>query len=70
MLNRVFKYSLKLFTAIVPNYLKLTLNYLHVLTKYNPTYTQRYILKYDLLRFCPHQAWITKANFNHFLSLN
>ncbi|WP_258220716.1 hypothetical protein [Helicobacter pylori] len=43
MLNRVFKYSLKLFTAIVPNYLKLTLNYLHVLTKYNPTYTQRYI---------------------------
>ncbi|WP_181356718.1 hypothetical protein [Helicobacter pylori] len=36
MLNRVFKYSLKLFTAIVPNYLKLTLNYLHVLTEYDP----------------------------------
>ncbi|EJB46006.1 hypothetical protein HPHPA9_0149 [Helicobacter pylori Hp A-9] len=49
----------------MPNYLKLTLNYLHVFT-ITPTYTQRYILKYNLLRFCSHQAWITKANFNHF----
>ncbi|EJB57993.1 hypothetical protein HPHPH29_0196 [Helicobacter pylori Hp H-29] len=37
--------------AIVPNYLKLTLNYLHVLT-ITPTYTQRYILKrYIVLGF-------------------
>ncbi|GAA8642416.1 hypothetical protein HpDR72_29730 [Helicobacter pylori] len=38
----------------MPNYLKLTLNYLHVLTEYNPTYTQRYILKrYIVLGFVP-----------------
>ncbi|MUU42639.1 hypothetical protein F7208_05195 [Helicobacter pylori] len=50
----------------MPNYLKLTLNCLHVFT-ITPTYTQRYILKYNLLRFCSHQAWITKTNFNDFL---
>ncbi|AVV97122.1 hypothetical protein CEP77_05670 [Helicobacter pylori] len=33
--------------AIVPNYLKLTLNYLYVFT-ITPTHTQRYILKFSL----------------------
>ncbi|OOQ16144.1 hypothetical protein B0X64_04745 [Helicobacter pylori] len=51
----------------MPNYLKLTLNYLHVLTEYNPyLHTTPYFKIIYCFRFCSHQAWITKANFNDF----
>ncbi|MUU44732.1 hypothetical protein F7195_00810 [Helicobacter pylori] len=51
----------------MPNYLKLTLNYLHVLTKYNPyLHATLYFKTIYCFRFCFHQAWITKTNFNDF----
>ncbi|EMH09400.1 hypothetical protein HMPREF1411_00927 [Helicobacter pylori GAM250AFi] len=51
----------------MPNYLKLTLNYLHVLTEYNPyLHATLYFKTIYCFRFCSHQAWITKTNFNDF----